>query len=298
MTVSCRSLAIRSRSSTVAKSATRACRRAFSMAIPAADANPTASSSSTSVNTSPPALSHRYKLPNTLPRTATGTPRNDVICGWFGGKPKRSGCSRRSGRRSGFGSTINNPRMPCPSGRSPIASRPASSIPTVMKSDSRVPRLVEHTQRPISGVDDVCRGLDDRMQHRVQIEVRADGQHPVEQLAQLSWAGHVFHVRSVRDGCHPRCRHDGASRRCGKIPRCHFASSWSTTTRSFAVECATCSKQRTTSRWSAKPGPSKKPCIGSRQHLPTSPFSTFASQTATASSCAESSAPTTRHSSA
>ena len=32
----------------------------------------------------------------------TGTPRNERIGGWFGGKPKLSGCSRRSGRRSGL----------------------------------------------------------------------------------------------------------------------------------------------------------------------------------------------------
>ena len=50
MTVSCRSRAIRSRSSTSAKLWTRACRRTFWMATPAAAARPTASSSSTSVN--------------------------------------------------------------------------------------------------------------------------------------------------------------------------------------------------------------------------------------------------------
>ena len=56
MTVSCRSRAMRSRSSIVANSATRAWRRAFSMAMPAADARPTASSSSTSVKASPSGL--------------------------------------------------------------------------------------------------------------------------------------------------------------------------------------------------------------------------------------------------
>ena len=66
---------------------TRAWRRAFSMATPAAAASATVSSSSTSVNTSADCLSVRYRFPNTSPRTMIGTPRNDLIGGWFGGKP-------------------------------------------------------------------------------------------------------------------------------------------------------------------------------------------------------------------
>ena len=87
MTVSCRSRAMRSRSSTSASSWSRACRRAFSMATPAAAARPTTSSSSTSVKTSAVVLSVRYRLPNTWSRTRIGTPRNERIGGWSGGKP-------------------------------------------------------------------------------------------------------------------------------------------------------------------------------------------------------------------
>jgi hypothetical protein len=63
-------------------------------------------------NSSAPCFSVRYRLPNTTSRTRTGTPRKEVIGGWFGGNPNESGCWARLERRSGRGSRISRPKMP------------------------------------------------------------------------------------------------------------------------------------------------------------------------------------------
>jgi hypothetical protein len=104
------------------------------MAMPAAPASAASTVSSSAVN-SPWRLSVMYRLPNTSPRTRTGTPRKEVIGGWSRGNPADAGCWRRSATRSGCGSVINCPRTPLPSGRGPIRACSSSSIPTVMKSD-------------------------------------------------------------------------------------------------------------------------------------------------------------------
>ena len=43
----------------------------------------------------PPAFSVRYRLPKTVPRIRTGTPRKVPIGGWCGGKPNDAGCVRQ-----------------------------------------------------------------------------------------------------------------------------------------------------------------------------------------------------------
>ena len=58
--------------------------------------------------------------------------------------------------------------------------------------------LVEDAEGAVLGVNDLCCGLDDGVEHGVQVEVRADGEYSVEELAELTWAGHVFHGRIIR----------------------------------------------------------------------------------------------------
>ena len=112
--------------------------RAFSITRPAAPASAPTSRSSSSVNSSAVDFSVRYRLPNTVPRIRTGTPRKDPIGGWCGGNPYDAGWSFRSFSRIGRGSLIRSPRMPRPCGRSPIRRRSSCSIPVVTKSIRRL----------------------------------------------------------------------------------------------------------------------------------------------------------------
>ena len=57
------------------------------MAAPAAAASATMICSSSSLNSAAPRFSARYRLPKTVSRTRTGTPRKLCIGGWLGGKP-------------------------------------------------------------------------------------------------------------------------------------------------------------------------------------------------------------------
>jgi hypothetical protein len=87
MIPSCRSREIRSRSSTTTSRWTCSWSLALSIAIPARSANISTMSRSDSLNSVAPRLSVRYRLPTERPWTVTGTPRNEVIGGWFGGNP-------------------------------------------------------------------------------------------------------------------------------------------------------------------------------------------------------------------
>ena len=100
------------------------------MATPAAAASAVTIRSSAVLNPSAPRLSVRYRLPNTCPRTFTGTPRKDFITGWPGGNPTAEGWLDMSSRRIGTGWFTTSPRIPRPRGRSPIAAWAAWSIPT------------------------------------------------------------------------------------------------------------------------------------------------------------------------
>src|ERR1700746_1765395 len=77
--------------------------RAFSTATPAAAPSAVSTASSSSVNSPPPRLLVRYRLPNTSSRTRTGTPRKLRIGGWpsgdldgAGGGPLGGGRRRRA----------------------------------------------------------------------------------------------------------------------------------------------------------------------------------------------------------
>ncbi len=86
-----------------------------------------------SVNGAPPSLFVRYRLPTDRPLTSTGTPRNVVIGGWFGGKPYRCGSTLRSGIRTARFSLMIRPSRPWPRGSAPIRARVSPSSPLVMK---------------------------------------------------------------------------------------------------------------------------------------------------------------------
>ena len=58
-------------------------------------------------------------------------------------------------------------------------------------------RRIEHTERPVLGIDDSAGDADDPVQHRVHVELGADVEHRLEQSPELARAGHVFHDRSV-----------------------------------------------------------------------------------------------------
>ena len=184
ITVSWRSIAIRSRSSRTASSWTLAWRRALSIAAAAAAARATVNSSSASVNTSPVPLSVRYRFPNTSPRTTIGTPRNERIGGWFGGNPKLAGCSRevRKPQRVRVRdeesedavtlgqNTDGAERLVVDSGDDELGQRPTGPI--------------EHTERAVAGVHEVACGIDDALEGRGEVEIRPDGHHGVHEVSQ------------------------------------------------------------------------------------------------------------------
>ena len=116
-------------------------RRAFSTATPAAAPSARRIASSSSVNSPPPRLFVRYRLPNTSSRTRTGTPRNDRIGGCPAGNPDDSACSDMSASRSGRGSLISSPSRPRPSGQWSIRPISSSVRPTGMNSASRSPPM-------------------------------------------------------------------------------------------------------------------------------------------------------------
>ena len=61
-------------------------------------------------------FSARYRLPNTVSRMRTGTPRKLCIGGWLAGKPYDWGCLVISGIRTGRGSSMSRPSTPRPVG--------------------------------------------------------------------------------------------------------------------------------------------------------------------------------------
>ena len=99
------------------------------------------SSSSSTVKSSPPAFSVRYRLPYATPRSTIGTPRNVRIGGWLRGNPTERGSSAMSCSRSGLTSRMRTPSTPRPRGRSPIARCVSSSIPVVRNRSSPAPAV-------------------------------------------------------------------------------------------------------------------------------------------------------------
>jgi hypothetical protein len=80
--------------------------------------------------------------------------------GWLGGKPKLSGCSRRS---PGTG-------------------------------------LVEHAEGAVAGVDQVDGTLHDPPEHRRQVEVAADGEDGVQQLSEAPGTRDLDHPSHTNAG--------------------------------------------------------------------------------------------------
>ena len=119
ITESCRSRAIRCRSSITAILRSRSWRRPVRTAAPAIRLSASISITSWSVN--PPFLSVRYRLPKAVSPTATGTPRKLPHRGVVGGKPTVSGCWEISSRRIVLLSRTTVPKTPCPVGRWPIS---------------------------------------------------------------------------------------------------------------------------------------------------------------------------------
>ena len=68
-----------------------------------------------------------------------GTPRNEVIGGWFGGKPKESGWAAMFGIRNEWPSRMIRPSKPWPRGGAPILARCSGVTPTVMNRSIRPP---------------------------------------------------------------------------------------------------------------------------------------------------------------
>ena len=57
--------------------------------------------------------------------------------------------------------------------------------------------VVEHAEGAVGGVDEVDRAVHDPLQHRGQIEVRADREDGIEELAQAARPGGIGHGGSI-----------------------------------------------------------------------------------------------------
>ena len=54
--------------------------------------------------------------------------------------------------------------------------------------------VVEHAERAVAGIDQPDRRLHDPPEHARRIEIRAEGEHRVEELAQAAGTGHLGHA--------------------------------------------------------------------------------------------------------
>ena len=128
--------------------------------------------------------------------------------------------------------------MPWPSGRSPMALCVSSSMPTVMNWARPVPAVVEHAERAVAGVDEVDRACDDALQHGRQVEVAADREHGVEQLAEAAGTSELAHAPSIvfaapdatrarrSPGCPLPRRHTGTAAAWSNVSRNGRRRSW------------------------------------------------------------------------
>ena len=160
--------------------------RAFSTATPAAAPSATSTASSSSVNSPPPRLPVRYKLPNTSSRTRTGTPRKPCIGGCPSGKPDDAGCEEMSASRSGRGSSMSRPSRPRPSGQWWI--RAISSWLRPDRDELGQPQfaaviVADDAERAVGRVDQADRGLDDPPESGLQVQAGADRHDRLEQAA-------------------------------------------------------------------------------------------------------------------
>ena len=64
--------------------------------------------------------------------------------------------------------------------------------------------VVEHAERAIAGIDQPDRRLDDPPEHARRIEIRTEGEHRVEELAEAAGTGHLGHaVNTTRASWEP-----------------------------------------------------------------------------------------------
>ena len=119
------------------------------------------------------------------------------------------------------GCSISSPSRPLPSGRWPMVSTVASSIPTWMNCSRPMPPGAMTPSAPYSACTRPDRGLDDAAQHRGDVEVAGDRAVGVEQATEtlLDALGRRGHARRAargagrvldavrRDGSDPRRSH-------------------------------------------------------------------------------------------
>ena len=214
---------MRSRSSSRASSCTRAWRRAFSMATPAAAARPidqllvdVGEHLGRRLVGQVEVAEHLVAHPD---RHAEERPHRRVVRR----EPVAVGVLAQVGEPQRLGVEDEQPEDAVALGQ--VTDRPAGLVVDADGDELREARarLVEDAERAVAGVDQVDRGLDDALQHRGQVEVAADREHRVEQLAEAAGTRVVAHTggivgsspppggRAGADGPGRRSRHDWLS---------------------------------------------------------------------------------------
>ena len=197
ITVSWRSRAIRSRSSTTASWWTLALNLALSIATPAAAARPTTSSSSSALNVVSGRLVGQVEVAEDLvahqDRHAEKRLHRRVV-GWKSeavGMPGEIGQAQRTG--------VGDEQTEDPVTLGEVADLLARRVvdPDGDELGEAGARLVEHAERTVRGVDEVDGTADDAAEHRRQVEVRADRQHGVEQLTPAALLAHAAERRAT-----------------------------------------------------------------------------------------------------
>jgi hypothetical protein len=109
-----------------------------------------------------------------------GTPRKDVIGGWFGGKPLRPGCSRKSGIRSG--ASVGDKGTKQAQALRQVTDGSVGVVVDAYRDElgHPSPTLVEHAERAVASTDEVDGHLDDPLEHRCEVELGANREYCVE----------------------------------------------------------------------------------------------------------------------
>ena len=213
MTVSWRSRAIRSRSSTSAKFWTRACRRTFWMATPAAAASPTASSSSTSLNSAAGRLVGEVEVAEDLAADQDRHPEERLHRRVVRREPEAVGVRVEVGEAQRLG--VDDQQAEDAVALGELAD---AVVGRVVDPDGDELRqagagVVEHAEGAVAGVDQADGGLDDAPQHARRVEVGPEDQDGVEQLAQALRTRDLGHDRTLR------ATRGGSVRETGRLRR-------------------------------------------------------------------------------
>jgi hypothetical protein len=129
-----------------------------------------------------------------VPRAFTGAPRNEVIGGWFGGKPTERGSREMSASLSGV----------------------ADGSPDVFVDADRDELLdatvgIEHAERAVASAGDLPCQLDDAPEHGGEREVGGEREARLEQDVLARFAGDHLCIGAYTDGVRG---HRLRSRRC------------------------------------------------------------------------------------